>query len=52
MDYKEITKASMWSNVDNAHVIYTDMRKNDPVSLIETDEYKPFWAVSKHADII
>ena len=52
MDYKEITKASMWSNVDNAHAIYTDMRKNDPVSLIETDEYKPFWAVSKHADII
>jgi len=52
MDYKEITEASMWSNVDNAHAIYTDMRKNDPVSLIETDEYKPFWAVSKHADII
>ena len=52
MDYSEITRARMWSDVDQAHALYADMRKNDPVSLIETEDYKPFWAVSKHADII
>ena len=52
MDYSEITRARMWSDVDKAHALYTDMRQNDPVSLIETEEYRPFWAVSKHADII
>jgi cytochrome P450 len=52
MDYTDITKAHMWSDPDRAHAIYTDMRKNDPVALIETEEYMPFWAVSKHADIL
>ena len=52
MDYKDITKAHMWSDPDQAHTIYTHMRKNDPVALIETEEYMPFWAVSKHSDIL
>jgi len=52
MDYSEITRARMWSDVDQAHALYTDMRQNDPVSLIQTEEYRPFWAVSKHADIV
>jgi hypothetical protein len=34
MDYSEITRARMWSDVDQAHALYTDMRQNDPVSLI------------------
>jgi len=37
MDYSEITRARMWSDVDQAHALYTDMRQNDPVSLIETE---------------
>ena len=52
MDYTDITKAHMWSDPDQAHTIYTHMRKNDPVALIETEEYMPFWAVSKHSDIL
>ena len=52
MDYTGITKAHMWSDPDQAHTIYTHMRKNDPVALIETEEYMPFWAVSKHSDIL
>ncbi len=28
------------------------LRGNDPVSLIETDNFDPFWAVTKHADIM
>lgn len=52
MNYTDITKASLWSDVDQAHALFTDMRNNSPVTLIETDDYKPFWAVSKHADIV
>ena len=52
MDYTDITKAHMWSDPDQAHTIYSHMRKNDPVALIETEEYMPFWAVSKHSDIL
>jgi cytochrome P450 len=28
------------------------LRKNDPVAWIEHPEYDPFWAITKHADII
>ena len=28
------------------------LRKNDPVSWITHPEYDPFWAITKHADII
>jgi hypothetical protein len=52
MNYADITKAHLWSNVDQAHDLFTDMRQNDPVALIETSDYRPFWAVSKHADIV
>jgi len=27
------------------------LRRNDPVSLIETENFDPFWAITKHADI-
>ena len=52
MNYADITNARLWSNVDQAHDLFTDMRQNDPVALIETPDYRPFWAVSKHADIV
>ena len=28
------------------------LRANDPVSLIETEQFDPFWAITKHADIM
>ena len=28
------------------------MRKEDPVSWVEPDQFRPFWAITKHEDII
>jgi cytochrome P450 len=27
------------------------LRKEDPVHLVEHDDYRPFWAITKHADV-
>ena len=34
------------------HAALTHLRAHAPVSWVETTEYRPFWAVTKHADII
>ena len=32
--------------------IFTFMRREDPVSWVEPDQFRPFWAITKHEDII
>lgn len=34
------------------HRAFAWLRANDPVRLVEPAEFRPFWAVTKHADII
>jgi cytochrome P450 len=34
------------------HAALTHLRANAPVSLVEVQNYRPFWAITKHADIM
>lgn len=51
-DFKKIAYPETYANEKELHDIFTFMRKNDPVSWVEPDQYRPFWAITKHEDII
>jgi len=51
MNYADITKPKTFTNVEQLHELYAHIREHDPIPLIETDDHRPFWAISKHADI-
>ena len=34
------------------HDLWTELRRVSPVHRCETDDYRPFWAITKHADIV
>ena len=51
-DFKKIAYPETYADEKELHDIFTFMRKNDPVSWVEPDQYKPFWAITKHEDII
>ena len=38
--------------IRDSHDIFTFMRREDPVSWVEPDQFRPFWAITKHEDII
>src|SRR5258705_13075508 len=52
MDYSDIVKPATYANESNLHELLTHMRQNDPVTFIESPSHQPFWAISKHADVI
>ena len=51
-DFKKIAYPETYADEKELHDIFTFMRKNDPVSWVEPDQYRPFWAITKHEDII
>src|SRR6185437_1489668 len=34
------------------HALLSDLRRNDPVHWTEPDGFRPFWAITKYADIL
>ena len=52
MDYSAICNPRTYGMVDTLHELLSHMRKNDPVTYIETEGFRPFWAIAKHAHII
>ena len=51
-DFKKIAYPETYADEKKLHDIFTFMRKNDPVSWVEPNQYRPFWAITKHEDII
>ena len=51
-DFKKIAYPETYANEKELHDIFTFMRKKDPVSWVEPEDYRPFWAITKHEDII
>ena len=52
MNYADITNPKTFTNVEQLHLLMAHMREHEPVAWIETPDHRPFWAISKHADII
>ncbi len=47
-----IVHPELYANSGYPHDAWTWMRKNDPVHYFENTEGLPFWAITKHADIM
>jgi cytochrome P450 len=41
-----------YGNVDLQHRLFAGLRRDDPVHWTEPDGYRPFWTITKYADII
>ncbi len=50
--FKKIAYPETYADEKELHDIFTFMRKNDPISWVEPNQYRPFWAITKHEDII
>ena len=48
----EMVDPRTFGKENRLHEIYSELRREDPVHWTEPDEYRPFWAVTKHADIL
>ena len=51
-DFKKIAYPETYADEKELHDIFTFMRKEDPVSWVEPNQFRPFWAITKHEDII
>ena len=51
-DFKNIAYPETYADEKELHDIFTFMRREDPVSWVEPDQFRPFWAITKHEDII
>lgn len=46
-----IVNPEFFANEDKIHEIFTKLRREDPVHFVEPQGFRPFWAITKHADI-
>ena len=51
-DFKKIAYPETYADEKELHDIFTFMRREDPVAWVEPDQFRPFWAITKHEDII
>ena len=51
-DFKKIAYPETYADEIELHNIFSYMRREEPVSWVEPDQFRPFWAVTKHEDII
>jgi cytochrome P450 len=49
---KVFTDPSSYADEPRLHAALTHLRAHAPVSLVDCPPYRPFWAITKHADII
>ena len=41
-----------YGSVDVQHRLFATLRRDDPVHWTQPDGYRPFWIISKYADIV
>ena len=47
-----IANHKTYGSVEAQHRLFGELRRNDPVHWTKPDGYRPFWTISKYADII
>ncbi len=47
-----IVNPELYENEADIHALYTILRRDDPLRLMSPTGFRPFWAVTKHADIL
>jgi cytochrome P450 len=51
-DARLLTDPLAYTDERRLHAALTHLRATAPVSWVEVDDYRPFWAITKHADIM
>jgi cytochrome P450 len=49
---KVLADPSAYADDDRLHAALTHLRANNPVAWVDNPPYRPFWAITKHADIM
>ncbi|WP_445186455.1 cytochrome P450 [Pseudonocardia sp. Cha107L01] len=51
MDGRIAAEATAWADPEKINSVFADLRRHDPVSLVDVPGYEPFWLVTRHADV-
>src|SRR5215470_15670927 len=51
MDGRITTEPSAWADPAKVDTVFAELRRHDPVSLVDVPGYEPFWLVTRHADV-
>src|SRR6185369_8706036 len=51
-DYAAIAYPATYADEARLHELFAEMRRDAPVVWVEPEGYPPFWALTKHADIL
>ena len=49
---KALADPTAYADEDRLHTALTHLRAHAPVALVDSAPYRPFWAITKHADIM
>jgi hypothetical protein len=49
---KVFADPTSYADEPRLHAALTHLRAHAPVSLVDCPPYRPFWAITKHADIV
>jgi cytochrome P450 len=49
---KLLADPSTYADEQRLHAVLTQLRADAPVSWVEVPKYQPFWAITKHADVM
>lgn len=52
MDARVLADPKAYTDEAGLHRVLSHLRQHDPVSWVEAPDYAPFWAITKHADIM
>lgn len=52
IDGLELVDPTYYGHHGPPHHLWTELRRSSPVHRCENDAYPPFWAITKHADIV
>ena len=48
----DVVSPEVYADERRLHGMFARMRENEPVRWTAPDDYRPFWALTKHADIL
>ena len=51
LDQLDVISARTYGEVGYPHEAWTRLRRESPVTFMRSEAYRPFWAITKHADI-
>ena len=49
---KQIVSPAAYADFESMHQMFTELRRDAPLALVDTPGFDPFWMVTKHADVM